>query len=61
MTGLLISSGLILSVDALSGEIVWKHKISNTTVNTVCPIDRRRVAASDMDGNVLLLENMTAD
>ena len=48
-------NGLVYSLDAKTGSIVWAHKISNTIVNTVAPVDRNSVVVTDFDGNVVLL------
>lgn len=50
-------NGLVFALDEQSGNILWEHKIGNTIVNTVAPIDARRVVVTDFDGKVILLEN----
>jgi outer membrane protein assembly factor BamB/predicted phosphodiesterase len=50
-------NGLVFALDGKSGNILWEHKISNTIVNTVAPIDARRVVVTDFDGKVILLES----
>jgi outer membrane protein assembly factor BamB/Icc-related predicted phosphoesterase len=48
-------NGLVFALEAQSGSIAWSHKISNTIVNTVAPVDRHRVVVTDFDGNIVLL------
>jgi outer membrane protein assembly factor BamB len=48
-------NGLVYALDAESGTIDWAHKISNTIVNTVAPVDRQSVVVTDFDGNVTKL------
>lgn len=48
-------NGLVFALDAVTGGVVWSHKISNTIVNTVAPVDRNRVVVTDFDGNIVLL------
>ncbi len=50
-------NGLVFALDGKSGTILWEHKIGNTIVNTVAPIDAHRVVVTDFDGRVILLEN----
>ncbi len=48
-------NGLVFSIDGLTGSIIWSHKVSNTIVNTVAPVDRHRVVVTDFDGQIVLL------
>jgi len=50
-------NGLVFCLDGKTGSIEWTHKISNTIVNTVAPIDGKSVVVTDFDGNIVLLRN----
>lgn len=52
-------NGLVFSLDGETGAIAWSHKISNTIVNTVAPVDRHRVIVTDFDGTIMLLAEAT--
>jgi len=49
-------NGLIVALDALSGAILWKHRIGVTIASTPVPLENRRVVVSDLDGRISLLE-----
>jgi outer membrane protein assembly factor BamB/predicted phosphohydrolase len=49
-------NGLVFALDALSGAVLWKHKIGVTIVNTPVPLGNRQVIVSDLDGRISLLE-----
>ena len=51
----------VFALDAQTGGVMWVHKISNTIVNTVAPVDDRRVVVADFDGQIILLENSKKD
>jgi hypothetical protein len=38
------------------GTILWKHKIGNCVVNTICPINARECLITSSDGNVIRLK-----
>jgi outer membrane protein assembly factor BamB/predicted phosphodiesterase len=50
-------NGLVFALNGKTGAIVWSHKISNTIVNTVAPVDAHRVVVTDFDGTVMLLSD----
>lgn len=50
-------NGVVYSIDPASQQINWSYKIDNSMVNTVRPVDDRRLIASTMDGKIVLLEN----
>ncbi len=54
-------NGTVYALDANTGTIKWEHKVSNTIVNTVAPVDSRRVMITDFDGQIILLENTAND
>lgn len=49
-------NGLIFALDGASGAILWKHRLSETIVHTLVPLDRRRIVATDIGGRIALLE-----
>jgi outer membrane protein assembly factor BamB len=48
-------SGVVYCLDPLAKSINWAHKIDNSMVNTVRPIDKNNVVVSTMDGKLVLL------
>ncbi len=50
-------NGTVFALDAKTGVIRWQHKIGNTIINTVAPIDSNRVVVTDFDGRIVLIEN----
>lgn len=48
-------NGLVFALDALTGKVVWKHKIGNSLVNTVVPIGKKRVLITSASGEVCML------
>ncbi len=50
--------GLIFALKAETGEVLWKHKIGNSLVNTVVPIDCYRMLITATGGEVVLLGEM---
>lgn len=51
-------SGVVYCIDPVERRIVWAHKIDNSMVNTVRVINKTQLAASTMDGKLVLLENV---
>jgi outer membrane protein assembly factor BamB len=49
-------SGVIYAIEPLQQQIIWAHKIDNSMVNTVKPVDKDHIIVSTMDGKVSLLE-----
>lgn len=45
-------NGLIFALDGLTGKILWKHKIGNSLINTVLPIDHKRLLFTAASGEV---------
>lgn len=44
--GIVFSStkeGLIFALEASTGQVLWKHKIGNSLINTVIPVSRHQV------------------
>lgn len=50
-------NGLVLALDAKTGDIRWQHKLGNTIIHTLAPLSAHRVVATDFDGKTTLLEN----
>jgi len=49
-------SGMACAVSRLTGEVLWKHKVSNCLVNMIMPIERNKVVVSTMDGKIVCLK-----
>ncbi len=49
-------TGLLIALDALNGSVKWMHRTGAALLNTVAPIDGRRVVVSDVEGEVMLIE-----
>ncbi|WP_394698876.1 PQQ-binding-like beta-propeller repeat protein [uncultured Bacteroides sp.] len=48
-------SGLIFALDALSGKLLWKHKIGNSLINTVVPLSATGCLFTSTSGEVGIL------
>lgn len=48
-------NGLIIAFDGSSGKLEWKHKLSNSLINTLYPLDSKMVVVSGLNGKVYLL------
>lgn len=49
-------NGLLFGVDALTGDILWRHKLGNSVLNTICPISGRQCIVSASDGKVTYIK-----
>ncbi|KAA6329744.1 Outer membrane protein assembly factor BamB [termite gut metagenome] len=49
-------NGLIFALDALTGRVLWKHKVGNSLISTVVPLNRNKVVFTATGGEVGLLE-----
>ncbi|OGU70141.1 MAG: hypothetical protein A2V93_05795 [Ignavibacteria bacterium RBG_16_34_14] len=49
-------NGLLIALNSSTGKILWKHKIGVTIINTVTPLDSKRVLVNDFDGKTILIE-----
>lgn len=49
--------GLIFALNALDGRVLWKHKVGNSLVNTVVPLNRNTVLYTTTEGYIGLLES----
>lgn len=48
--------GLVFALDAMTGDLLWSHKVGNSLVNTPTPISRNKVIFTSSSGDVGLLE-----
>ena len=48
-------NGLLHSINAATGEVMWRHKIGNSVLNTVCPVTSNTLLVSSTEGTVTLL------
>lgn len=48
-------NGVLYGIEAETGKILWKHKIGNSLVNTICPISGKECIVSSTDGSVVKL------
>lgn len=48
-------NGLIFSLDALSGKLLWKHKIGNSLISTVVPLNATECVFTSTSGEVGIL------
>lgn len=49
-------NGLIFALDALTGKVLWKHKIGNSLINTVVPLSKTEVLFTATGGEFGLLK-----
>ena len=49
-------NGLLIALNARNGKVKWQYKTGVALLNTVAPIDGRRVVVSNVDGEVMLVE-----
>lgn len=50
-------NGLIIALDGKTGSLLWKHRVGETIVHTLVPLDAHHVIASDLDGRLMLVES----
>jgi outer membrane protein assembly factor BamB len=48
-------NGLIFALDAFTGEVLWKHKIGNSLINTLLPLDKGNCVFTSAEGYVGVL------
>jgi len=48
-------NGLIFALDAWTGNVLWKHKIGNSLINTVVPLNKNQVLFTTAGGEIGLL------
>ncbi len=49
-------NGLIFALEAQTGGILWKHKVGNSLISTIVPLDRHQLFFTATGGEVGLLE-----
>ncbi len=49
--------GLIFALESKTGKVLWKHKIGNSLINTVVPLNGQEVLFTATSGEVGLLKN----
>lgn len=49
-------NGLMHGVRAKDGKVLWRHKIGNCVVNTICPVSAKECFITSSDGNVIRLK-----
>lgn len=50
--------GMIFAINSESGVIQWQHKISNSFINTITPINSNSIVITNFDGKVIRLEQV---
>lgn len=48
--------GLVFALEAKTGKVLWKHKIGNSLISTVVPLNKREVLFTATSGEVGLLK-----
>jgi len=51
-------NGVVYTFDAKTHQNLWLHKIDNSMINTINPIDKKNCIVSTMDGKVTLLVDL---
>ena len=49
--------GLIFAVESTTGRLIWKHKIGNSLINTVLPINKNNILVTSSSGELVLLHH----
>ena len=49
-------TGTIIAVSRKTSQTLWKHKISNSPINLVLPVNEKEVYASSSDGKIVFLK-----
>lgn len=49
-------NGLVFAIEAKTGRLMWKHKVSNSLVNTVVPLSGRSLLFTAASGELGILE-----
>lgn len=49
-------NGLLFGLNAQTGDILWSHKLGNSLIHTICPINGRECIVSSTDGSVTRLK-----
>ena len=48
-------NGLVIALDALTGEPKWQHKLGNSLLTTPCPLGDTAVVVASSDGTIAML------
>ena len=48
--------GLIFALESKTGDVIWKHKVGNSLINTVSPIGNNELLFTSTDGSIGLLK-----
>jgi outer membrane protein assembly factor BamB len=46
------TSGVVYAINRKTHAVVWKHKVSNALINSICPIGKHKILVSVLDGKV---------
>lgn len=52
-------TGIIYAIAAADGQLLWRHRIGGSLVNTVVPVGKGRVLFTSSDGGIGILEGPT--
>jgi outer membrane protein assembly factor BamB len=50
------NSGVVTAVDATRHQLLWKHKVSNSNITSIMPIDNHKIIVSSEDGKITCLQ-----
>ena len=48
-------NGLIVALNPKSGNIIWKHKFSNSIINTIIPVSDNKWAITTTEGYIAII------
>ena len=49
-------NGLLFALDAMTGNVIWKHKVGNSLINTITVLSHKRVLFTTTGGIIGLLK-----
>ncbi len=50
------NSGIVSAVDRQTGKLLWKHKVCNSNVNSIMPLENNKLVVSTADGKISCLQ-----
>jgi len=50
------NAGVVSAVDRPTEKLIWKHKVSNSNITSVTPLNHNRVLVSTVDGKITCLQ-----
>ncbi|NQV15263.1 PQQ-binding-like beta-propeller repeat protein [bacterium] len=53
--------GWVYCIDSLTGELIWRYRISDGLINTLTPVDANMVLSTAADGKLSLLKYQRSD